>query len=88
MQVLSRRLGVALTGIAAAAALAVPMAGQADAATSTVLLHTQTTIPKLLTENANGLVTMEPAPLGGNPISAGSRPTRTRATRPTPACRR
>jgi len=67
MQVLPRRkLGVALTGLAAAAALAVPMAGQADAATSTVLLHTQTTIPKLLTDNPNGLVTMTPAPLGGN----------------------
>ena len=67
MQVLSRRLGVGLTGLAAAAALAVPMAGQADAATSTVLLHTQTTIPKLLTESPSGLVTMEQAPLGGNP---------------------
>jgi hypothetical protein len=66
LHVLSRRLGVALTGCAAAAALAVPMAGQADAATSTVLLHTQTTIPKLLTDNPSGVVTMEPAPLGGN----------------------
>jgi hypothetical protein len=66
MQVLPRKLGVALTGLAAAAALAVPMAGQADAASSTVLLHTQTTIPKLLTDNPNGLVTMEQAPLGGN----------------------
>jgi hypothetical protein len=67
MQVLPRKLGLALTGIAAAAALAVPMAGQADAATSTVLLHTNTTIPKLLTDNPNGIVTMQPAPLGGNP---------------------
>jgi hypothetical protein len=66
MQVLSRKLGVALTGLAAAAALAVPMAGQADAATSTVLLHTETTIPKLLTDNASGIVTMEQAPLGGH----------------------
>lgn len=66
MQILSRRLGVTLTGAAAAAALAIPMAGQADAATSTVLLHTNTTIPKLLTENPSALVTMEPAPLGGN----------------------
>jgi hypothetical protein len=67
MQALPRKLGVALTGLAAAAALAVPMAGRADAATSTVLLHTQTTIPKLLTDNPSGLVTMEQAPLGGNP---------------------
>src|SRR3954454_21116811 len=66
LHVLSRRLGVALTGCVAAAALAVRMAGQADAATSTVLLHTQTTIPKLLTDNPSGVVTMEPAPLGGN----------------------
>lgn len=67
MRVFPRKLGLAFTGLAAAAALAVPMAGQADAATSTVLLHTQTTIPKLLTDNASGLVTMQPAPLGGNP---------------------
>ena len=67
MQVLPRKLGIALTGLAAAAGLAVPMAGQADAATSTVLLHTQTTIPKLLTDNPNGVVSMAQAPPGGNP---------------------
>src|SRR3954449_4635259 len=67
LHVLSRRLGVALTGCVAAAALAVPMAGQADAATSTVLLHTQTTIPQLLTDNPSGVVTMAPAPLAGLP---------------------
>jgi hypothetical protein len=67
MQVLTRKLALALTGLAAAAALAIPMAGQADAATSTVLLHTQNTIPQLLTENPSGLVTMDPAPLGGLP---------------------
>jgi hypothetical protein len=66
MHALSRTLGLALAGAGAAAALAVPMAGQADAATSTVLLHTQTTIPKLLTDNPSGVVTMEKAPLGGN----------------------
>jgi hypothetical protein len=41
MHVLPRRLGLLLAGTAAAAALAVPMAGQADAATSVVRLHTQ-----------------------------------------------
>src|SRR5690242_4789790 len=61
-----RKLARAFGGFAAVAALAVPLAGQADAAGSTVLLHTQTTIPKLLTHNASGLVTMQPAPLGGN----------------------
>jgi hypothetical protein len=65
MQVLSRKLGFALTGLAAAVALAVPTAGQADPAPSTVLLHTETTIPKLLTDNPSGIVTMEQAPLGG-----------------------
>lgn len=40
MQVLPRRLGMLLAGVAAAAALAVPMAGQADAASTTVRLHT------------------------------------------------
>lgn len=67
MQTLSRRLGVTLTGLTAAAALAVPMAGQADAATSTVLLHTQTSIPQLLTDTPSGVTSMDPAPLGGNP---------------------
>ena len=71
MQVLSRRLGVGLAGLAAAAALTVAMAGQADAATSTVLLHTQTTIPKLLTETPSGLVTMEQAPLAAIRASLG-----------------
>ncbi len=66
MQVLRLKLSIALTGLAAAAALAVPMAGHADAATSTVLLHTETTIPKLLTDKATGLVAMEQAPVGGN----------------------
>jgi hypothetical protein len=41
MHVLPRRLALLLAGSAAAAALAVPMAGQADAATSVVRLHTQ-----------------------------------------------
>jgi hypothetical protein len=41
MQVLPRRLGMLLAGAAAAIALAVPMAGQADAASTTVRLHTQ-----------------------------------------------
>ena len=67
MQILSRRQGVTLTALAAAAALAVPMAGQADAATSTVLLHTQTSIPQLLTDTSSGVTSMDPAPLGGNP---------------------
>jgi hypothetical protein len=40
MHVLSRRLGMFLAGAAAAAALALPMAGQADAASTTVRLHT------------------------------------------------
>jgi hypothetical protein len=40
MQVLPRRLGMLLAGAAAAAALAVPMAGQAEAASTTVRLHT------------------------------------------------
>ena len=36
MHVLPRRLAVGITGIATAGALAVPMAGQASAATTTV----------------------------------------------------
>lgn len=67
MQVLPRKLTVALTGLAATAALAVPMAGQADAATSTVLLHTPTTISKWLTDTPSSLVMMQPGPAGGNP---------------------
>jgi hypothetical protein len=67
MQVLTRKLGIGLTGLAAAAALAIPMAGPADAATTTVLLHTETSIPQLLTDTPSGVTSMDPAPLGGNP---------------------
>jgi hypothetical protein len=43
MHVLPRRLGLALTGVAAAVALAVPMADQASAATTTVKIQSDAT---------------------------------------------
>ncbi|HWT23388.1 MAG TPA: hypothetical protein VN213_07765 [Solirubrobacteraceae bacterium] len=43
MHVLPRRLVVGITGIATAGALAVPMAGQASAATTTVKIESDAT---------------------------------------------
>ena len=43
MHVLPRRLAVGITGIATAGALAVPMAGQASAATTTVKIESDAT---------------------------------------------
>jgi hypothetical protein len=60
MQVLSRKAGAALAGLAAAAALAVPMAGQASAATSTVQLHTDTSISRFLTDVPSTITVMNP----------------------------
>ena len=61
MQSITRKAGTALAGLTAAAALAVPMAGQADAATTTVTLHTQTSIDRFLTDPPAGIASMSPA---------------------------
>ena len=52
MQRITRKAGTALAGLTAAAALAVPMATQAHAATTTVKLHTQTSIDRFLGRSA------------------------------------
>jgi ricin-type beta-trefoil lectin protein len=57
MHVLPRRIGAALAGVTAAAALAVPMAQQADAASSIVRLHTQANTDRSLS-NVSGLAFM------------------------------
>jgi hypothetical protein len=61
-----RKLTITVAAVATVA-LSAGFAGQADAATSTVLLHTQTSIPQLLTDTPSGVTSMDPAPVGGNP---------------------
>jgi hypothetical protein len=51
-----RRAGILLAGLLAAGALA----GQADAATTKVRLHTAADTTRFLTEDANGLASMRP----------------------------
>jgi hypothetical protein len=60
MQSITRKAGIALAGLTAATALAVPMAGHADAATTTVRLHTQTSISQFLTDPPAGIASMMP----------------------------
>ena len=61
MQRITRKAGTALAGLTAAAALAVPMATQADAATTTVKLHTQTSIDRFLADPPPNIASMVPA---------------------------
>jgi hypothetical protein len=55
-----RRASMIAAGLTAAA-LVVPMAGQASAATTTVQLHTQTSIDRFLTDTPSGVTSMDPA---------------------------
>ncbi len=79
MHVLPRRLGLLLAGSAAAAALAVPIAGQADAATSVVRLHTQANTGHFLSNvSVSAFIAVR---VLSDDRSAGSRPTRSRLRR-------
>ena len=61
MNAVLRRFATGLAGLAAVAALALAIAGPANAATSTVKIRNPASGTRLMTKEASGLVSMKPA---------------------------